>query len=507
MKKSLLLVSCAVLVSSSRAGATPLFETLGAVNSNGGFAPAVSDPSSASAYFNPAMLEDAEDRLDVGIAMLSEQISMTLDGRPAGHDIPLGVSARDIVFGPTGQVQQLPNTVVPTQWLQSGCDEGTKLGQCPSPAFPARPRQGAGSSGQTRPYLVIGGVKHLIKNRFSIGLFLTLPLANLTTATAFYSDEREALFTNSLHPELYGDRLTAMSIAVGGSFRLLKQLSIGIGTTLGLSNQATSSSYVPAATDYSQLLVNNSIGVTAALSPHAGAYWTPTDRVRIGAVIHAPESFVIDTTIQATLPNGVVSSGKQQEVHDYLPWRVSIGGEFDVIKHRHYTMGVDAEVTWMNWSTYQDRHGQEPGSYYQDPQEYGWGDTMIYAIGVRHQYKKVRGYVDWQYAPTPVPAQTGRTNYVDSDRWGVAFGGDFEATIGGVRLRPGLQLVAYRLAWRNTNKVDSKMLDELPDDARSSSTGDPVAGARGLQTNNPGWPGFGSQGWVFGGNVSLSVLF
>ncbi len=308
MNKSLLLVSCAVVLAAPRAHATPLFETLGAAGSTGGFAPVASDPSSASAYFNPAMLEEADDRLDVGVGVLSEQISMTLDGRPMGHDIPLAVGARDVVYGPTGATQQLPNTVVPTQWLEQGCDEGSKVGQCPAPTFPARPRQGAGSSGQTRPYLVIGGVKHLIKGRFSLGVFLMLPLANLTTANAFFNDEREALFSNSLHPELYGDRLTAMSIAVGGSFRLLKQLSIGIGTTLGLANEATSASFVPAATDYSQLLVNNSIGVTAALAPHAGAYWTPVNRVRIGAVIHAPESFVIDTQIQATLPNGVVSS-------------------------------------------------------------------------------------------------------------------------------------------------------------------------------------------------------
>ncbi|HEY1957006.1 MAG TPA: hypothetical protein VGH28_15410 [Polyangiaceae bacterium] len=499
MKNSILLVSCAVLLAQTHAMATPLFETLGAAGSNGGFAPVVSDPSSASAYFNPAMLEDADDRLDVAIAMLSEQISMTLDGRPAGHDVPLAVGARGIVYGPPGGVQQLPNTVVPTQWLQ-GCE----VAGCPD-NFTARPRQAAGSSGQVRPYLVIGGVKHLIKNRFSLGLFLMLPIANLTTANAFYNDEREALFSNSLHPELYGDRLTAMSIAVGGSFRLLKQLSIGIGTTLGLANQATSASYVPAATDYTQLLVNNSIGVTAALAPHAGAYWTPTDRIRIGAVIHAPESFVIDTQIQATLPNGVVSTGTQHEVHDYLPWRISIGGEADIIKSAHYTMGIAAELTWMNWSTYQDRHGLEPGSYY--GKDAAWGDTLVYAVGIRHQYRKLRAYFDWQYAPTPVPTQTGQSNYVDSDRYGLAFGGDVEANIGGVRLRPGLQLVAYRLAWRDNVKDDSKIPDELPDDARSSSTGDPIAGAKGLQTNNPGWPGFGSQGWVYGGTVSLSVLF
>lgn len=499
MRKTLLLAS-AIFFVEAHAHATPLFETMGPSASSGGFAPVVSDPSSASAYFNPAMLEDAEDRLDVGLAVLSEQISLLLDGRPPGSDVPLGVGARDIVYGPPGvkTTKNIANTVIPTQWLRDGCDT-------PTCALDPHARQSAGSSGQTRPYLVIGGLKHLIKNRFTVGAYLMLPLANLTTASGFYNDEREALFSNSLHPEMYGDRLTALSIAIGGSFRLLKQLSLGIGTTLGLSNQATSASYVPAATDYSQLLLNNSIGVTAALAPHAGVYWTPVDRVRVGAVIHAPQSFVIDTTITATLPNGTVSKGVQEEVHDYLPWRASLGIEADLLRSKHSQFGVVAELTWMNWSTYKDRHGQAPVDAYGP--NYGFGDTLIYALGVRHKYKSVRGYMDWQYAPTPVPTQNGRSNYVDSDRYGVAVGGDFEAVVGGVRLRPGIQLVAYRLAWRNVTKDPSQIVDEVPDDSRSSLTGDPLAGSKGVQTNNPGYPGFGSDGWIYGGTISLSVLF
>jgi long-chain fatty acid transport protein len=495
-----------VLLASSSASATPLFETMGPAASNGGFSPVVSDPSSASAYFNPAMLSDAEERFDVGIAVLSEQISITLDGRPSGSDVPLEVGARDVIYGPPGNIQQLPNTVIPTQWLTQGCQQGTRVGQCPAQT-PPNPRQSQGTSGVTRPYLVVGGVKHLIKNRLSVGAYVMLPLSNLTTATAFFNDEREALFSNSLHPELYGDRLTAMSIAVGASFRLLKTLSLGIGASLGLANSATSASYVPSDTDYSQLLVNNTIGVTAALSPHAGAYWTPNDRVRIGAVIHAPESFEIDTTITAELPNGTVASGIQHEVHDYMPWRISLGGEADLIRSRNYTFGIAAGLTWENWSTYQDRHGAEPGSYYGNQDVYGWHDTVTWSVGVRHRYKKLRTYIDWQYKPTPVPAQVGRTNYVDSDRYGVAFGGDLDFMVGGVHLRPGLQLVAYRLAWSEVTKNPNLIPDEVPDDARHSSTGDPVAGAQGLQTNNPGYPGFGSEGWIYGGTASLTVLF
>jgi long-subunit fatty acid transport protein len=481
-----LAVFAAALGTAERAHATPLFEVLGPAGSTGGFNPVASDPSSASSYFNPAMLEDAEDRFDVGFALLSEQISLTLDGRTASMDIPVSVGSRDVVYN--GKTL-LPNTVVPTAWL------------------PDRQHDGTQPDSVTRPYLIIGGVKHLIRNRFSVGAFLALPLANLTTANAFFNDEREAIFSNSLHPEFYGDRLTSMSIAVSASFRLLKQLSLGVGTTLGLANSATSASYVPNATDYSQLLVNNTIGVTAALAPHFGAYWTPTSRVRIGATVHAPSAFVIDTTITATLPNNTVATGTQHEVHDYMPWRASVGAEFDVIKSAHYTMGVGGEVRWMNWSSYQDRHGETPASINGNNSAYDFSDTFVYSAGIRHKWKKVRSYIDWQYAPTPVKDQTGRSNFVDSDRLGVAFGGDFEAVVGGVRLRPGLQLVAYRLIWRNTVKDPKQIPDELPDDSRSSSTGDPIAGAKGLQTNNPGYPGYGMDGWIYGGTVTLSVLF
>jgi hypothetical protein len=190
---------------------------------------------------------------------------------------------------------------------------------------------------------------------------------------------------------------------------------------------------------------------------------------------------------------------------------VLFGAEFDLIKSAHYTLGVGGEVRWMNWSTYQDRHGETPAHVNAvngvDNHAADFSDTFVYSIGVRHKWKKVRGYIDWQWAPTPVKDQTGRSNYVDSDRFGVAFGGDFEAVVGGVRLRPGLQLTAYRLAWRNTIKDSSKIPDELPDDSRSSLTGDPIAGSKGLQTNNPGYPGFGMDGWIYGGTVSLAVLF
>ena len=50
-----------------------------------------------------------------------------------------------------------------------------------------------------------------------------------------------------------------------------------------------------------------------------------------------------------------------------------------------------------------------------------------------------------------------------------------------------------------------RVKDELPDDAQLA--GEPVAAAEGLQTNNPGWPGFASGGWLLAATLHLEIGF
>jgi long-chain fatty acid transport protein len=483
------------------ARATPLLETLGTPGSNGGFSGVVSSPSAASAYFNPAMLDDAPDDFLLGVAVLSEQISLTLDGRPAGADVPIAVGSRGIV-GPNGK--PIPNDTVPTQWLKEGCKPGGDMNQCPSRPFAARPRQSEGSSGETHGYLLLGAVKHVIKDRATLGIYMAIPFGQLTTAYSFYPDEREQLFTNSLHPELYGDRLTAISIALGASFRVLPTLSVGVGATFGLANSANSATYVRDSSDYSTLLLNNDVGVTMSLSPHFGVYWKPLPWFRAGASLHAPQQLSISESIQTTLPNGVQSSAVKKQVHDDMPWRAALGLEADVVRGVRHGMSVTASLERIQWSSYVDRHGDSPAMYGKD---LAWSDTVNVSAGVRHRYGRFRGFMDLQFAPTPVPAQIGRSDYVDSDRLGAMIGGDVALTIGGVKLRPGVSLMGYRLVFRHQTKDDARILDEVPDHSRFAQTGQPLNGSSGLQTNNPGWPGFGSDGWVYGGTLTLDLLF
>jgi len=494
----------ALLLSPSTVRASPLIETAGPIGGNGGLQPVASGPSAASSYFNPALLVDAEDEVFLGFALISEQVGITLDGRRGG-DVPLFVAGRDVQVpdpsSPTGY-SPLPNSVVPTQWLQQGCKGGSAPGDCPAPGFKARPRQSAGTSGKTRSYLAFGLVKHLIKERLALGIYTMAPLESLTTAQAFYVDEREALFSNSLHPELYGDRLTAVSVIAALSLRILPNLSIGVGASLNLSNSAASADYVQNASDYSTLLLNNSVTTSIDVSPIGGIAYEPAEWLRLAGAVPAPEAFDIDTAVTATVPGGTESGTTQSSVFDWMPWSASLGAEVRMLRHGPYTMSVVGSAAYSWWSAYRDRQGQRPSSY---GPGLGWSDTLSGALGTRHVYGNVRGFVDFRYVPSPVPEQTGRSNYVDNDRVGAALGADLAWQIGPVQVRPGVQMFVDRLLQRQNTKDDSKIVDELPDGAIFGSTQMPVPGSKGLQTNNPGWPGFASSGWVWGGALTVST--
>ncbi len=496
-------LAVAIAIAPSIARASPLIDTAGPIGGNGGFQAVASGPSAASTYFNPALLTEAEDEVLVGVALVSEQVGVTLDGRRGG-DVPVLVTGRDVLVpdphSPTGY-SALPNSVVPTQWLRQGCPGGSGPGDCPT-TFKPRPRQQAGTSGVTRYYLTLGLVKHLLENRVAFGIYTMVPVSNLTTASSFYVDEREALFSDSLHPELYGDRLTAVSIAFGLGVKILPNLSLGAGVSLGLANRATSNDYVQNASDYGTLLLNNSVQTSVNFAPILGAAYTPLPWLRIGGAVHGSESFALDTQVTATLPDGTNSMANVSNVFDWTPWSVSLGAEARVLDRNRYTMSVVASAGYAWWSSYRDRQGNAP-SYYGS--NLGWKDTPSAAVGTRQTYGPVRGFADFRYVPSPVPEQVGRSNYVDNDRAGLALGADIAWQIGPLRLRPGVQLSADRLIQRHNTKDDSQIVNELPAGSVFGATHDPVPGAGGLHTNNPGWPGFASSGWIWGGALTIST--
>src|SRR6185437_441880 len=110
-----------------------------------------------------------------------------------------------------------------------------------------------------------------------------------TGADAFYSDEREQYFSNSLHPELYGDRMVATSIAFGAGLKIIDELSVGVAFTLNLATVADTPTYVVDAGRLQDILVDSNVKVLASVAPHFGISYKPVKRLRFTATVHSPE--------------------------------------------------------------------------------------------------------------------------------------------------------------------------------------------------------------------------
>src|SRR5262249_41560643 len=163
---------------------SPVFELAGAVQGQGGLNARTVESGAASAYFNPAFLAGAEAGFEIGVFVLADEIGIRGAARPPGAEIPVAAAGAPLPSDP------LPHHGVPTQGLERGSQ---------TPLIAARPRQAGGSSHNVRGYQVLGLVHKFFEGRLGIGIYGMIPYGTFTTASAFYSDEREQYFSNSLH--------------------------------------------------------------------------------------------------------------------------------------------------------------------------------------------------------------------------------------------------------------------------------------------------------------------
>jgi long-chain fatty acid transport protein len=493
----------AVWLLPSSALASPPFELVGSALGSGGLNARGSGNDASAAYFNPARLSRAEPGLQLGWFVLNDAIQTTLFARSPAVDIP--VLALNQFQG------KFP--ALPTSWLEEGCDP-TMGGRCASKLAP-RPRQGAGSSGNTRVYQVFGLVSEVSKRWLTLGVYGMMPFDAFMEGHAFFPDEREQYFTNSLHPERYSDRLGAMALAFGASSQLLDWLSVGVGVTLSLTNSADAGTYVGNSDMIAQSLqLDTKIKVMTGVAPIMSANITPVDGLNIGLTVHTPQKLEVATRFSTFLPNGNLQAADRTATLAWEPWKFGLGAQYDFVRAETQRLGLVATATYALWSGYINRQSERP------QQGYEWANTVSLGIGLRHVYaNRLTSALDGLYEPTPVPLQTGRTNYVDNDRYGIAASVSYQFPITEkISLRVGAQGQAHVLAQRAQNKLDPSqapyagqsfsqlVLDEWVDGAKNSRD-QVIEASNGLQTNNPGWPGFASKGFILGAGLNVSLLY
>lgn len=491
---------CVVIARAELALASPLLELVGDTGAAGALQARTAGGGSAAAYFNPALLTEAAPGATVGFFLLREQIRLSLDGRPAGSfQVPEGIENARRASG-----ERFPIYPIPTRSLQLGREASPTQA-----ALLARPRQGSGSGYDTRGYLVAGVVVSLFDDHLALAFHGVLPRGEFTRMRAFFNDEREQYFSNSLHPELYADRLLSVSMALGAGLKLTEALSLGAGATFALATTTAARAYVADAGNLGELLLDVDAPVALGIAPHFGARYRLSERLRLTGSFHGSQRVELDASYTFLLPNAIEEASSLRFSLHYLPWRLALGAAHELVQGSDQSLTLVGTALYASWSSYRDRHGERPAAPYR------WSDTVSPALGLRYRLHRLSTALDVTYAPSPVPKQTGRSNYVDNDRLGACLGAELGVTVRGTRLKLGLQAQAHHLVPRYQRKLPTptrpdgeavrleRVRDELPDDALLS--GQPVAGAAGLQTNNPGWPGFESSGWVVAAGLYLSA--
>jgi long-chain fatty acid transport protein len=466
------------------AHATPLLELLGSPRAGESFGAAATARGPSAVYFDPALLAVAPAGGDFSVLVLSPHLTVTRDARPKGYDVPESVyDARLPAAG--GGTTRLVDRPLPT-------------GRLPAPE--SRPDE-------TTVY-VMGGAVFRPHERLGLGFHLVLPGSGFQAQNPHFIDEREQFSSNALHFERYGDRLSGVSMGFGAGFRLVDELAVGVGATL-LNDAVTQADvYVPDATDQSTALTNAHVEVDSRFAPHFGLAYFPLGSARapdltVAATLHLESAGEVDARTRLRFWDYDYPDGR-----DYLPQRARLVYLSEPLRATLAASGtiapglrVAGTARYAAWSAYRDRHGGSSA---------GFEDVVEGSVDGVFDHGAWRFAVGGLYAPSPAPPQTGRTNVVDNDRVAGRAAAAVTPPVGAGQWTIGLDLTLHRLVHRHQSKsatAADPVRDELPDDAVDVRSGATLAGAAGLQTNNPGFPGFASDGWLWTAALVLAFAW
>ncbi|RAL20418.1 hypothetical protein DL240_16570 [Lujinxingia litoralis] len=424
-------------------------------------AQAASAEGPAAVYDNVAELARARTGIRLGAFATLGQAQILLKERPAGYDIPdLGGNGPAL---PTDQTRRERSDTLEVAPLYG---------------------------------VVIGAVTDFGGTRTRGGAVVMLPTNGLLSMQTHFADERERAFSNQLHFELVGERLRRPVIEAGVGRQITERLHFGIGGTYLPGARATTEAFVRDPADQSDVGLNADIQTTNAWGILAGATLKLPADVRLGLVYRGSVAFAIKGGNEVQV-RGASSGEDTRQAIDWVPTFTPASLRLGLAWEPGDLL-VTADARYTFWSGYRDTHGQQAG----------FDDTLEGRLGAQWQSSAdTRLRAGLGFVPSPVPAQTGRTNYVDNHRALASLGAEHRFDIWQREVVAAWYVQAHHLLYRTTDKgalgsypdcgpgVEA-LCDELPDDTRDPRTGQPYPEAQGLQTGNPGFPGFSSGGWL-----------
>ena len=483
------LITGALATRSAQASST--LELIGSTSGGNQITARVLSHGSAATYFNPSLLPEATPKLEVGIFGLAVQSNIRLQARPAGVDVPKSIynTIPTSVYSPNSTWPPLATVDLPNPRSNTDADSNVV-------------------------YAAIGMVRPLAGKALVFGFHALLPVRAFLDQNGFFADEREQYFTNQLHFELLGDRLDVSSISFALGSQLNDWISIGFGIDVAILTESKVTVYVPYGTDQSQVVLSPDIHTDSKFKPYFATTLHPTQRTSVVATLHLP--FINKTQGENDLrfwnytypPNKDTGQAQTFVQQSYTisqgsePLRFALGGSYcgSRLPDGRAPWEIGVQFLAERWSQYTNRQGDHPLDT--------WNNTVSVALGGGFLWHERHITADIGYVPSPVPDQTGRTNYVDNSRLVASAGIEGPVKFLGRDLEAGITLFGSYFLPRSVTKDPNAahpVLDELPDNAIDHTTNLPAAGAAGLQTNNPGYPGWKSTGYMLGAGATFRI--
>jgi long-subunit fatty acid transport protein len=417
-------------------------------------------------HANPAGLSQVPSGISIGMMAVMPNTEILLAPRPDGYDVPAVEGSTALPSAQTGRARG--DTVDPASTYA----------------------------------LMVGGSSQLFFKSLRLGASLYLPLQSALTLETHYPDERERYASNQLQFTLLGSRLERLDLQIGVSYSPLDWVSLGASVAMVPGAGLTTDVWVPNPADQSRADLNLNARPALDWGGSIGAHVKPREDLSVGlswrsatgVEVRGDNRIVIPGADEAAIQSfSLIPSFTPAAVHAGLAWETSL-----------MTLHLDARyVLWSGWLNNQGEEG-------------GLRDTLSLRLGGLYPISEGNtAMAGVAFEPTPVPAQTGRTSYVDNSRILISGGSKHGFAWAETAWQLGWFAQLHLLMPRSTQKAvaedappcapgEAALCDEVSDDLRDPRTGQTYAEAQGLQTGSPGFPGYSSGGWIGLVGVELS---
>lgn len=466
---------------SSTAYASPSFYTWGSLDQALPLSAAELGSSPGVTMSNPASLAWLKSPFTLGISYAREHLTWRR------HSVPNGIRISDEVY----QAKRLT--------MSGQVDDALPLVYKPLPSKNV-PKAQLDDSAQEHLYLQIGLHKTLIESSkwgsVHLGTYMVIPLQHFELQRPFYPDERAQYFDQKVSFERWGDYLEGMSAAFALAYAPTTNWSVGFGLNLLNKSFAQSDVFLADITGEKGSYIAPNVTVKSMLSPFASieGRW---QRWALHMSVHAAEEIEVSGQSKVKIWSFPYPNDQDAILQTFtksyraLPLRSRLG-----LAWRGTDFQWATHLGWTQWSQFHNRHAEETQ----------WIDQWETGMGVIWNASWSQVALDTRWRPSPVPPQIGRSSYIDPSQWAWSLGFDYPLHEHiSLILTMQLHILLARQDLKN-QKAKDPVIDEFPA-AINEMTQERIDDSAGLQTNNPGYPGYDSSGFVWSTTCALRFQF